>query len=56
MMTDIVKKSGIRSEAEGVNVGADFYEAIDRRAKDMIEMAVERAKANGRRTVKARDV
>lgn len=55
-MTDVVKKSGIRSSAEGVNVGADFYSEIDERVKDLIGEAVERAKANGRRTVKARDV
>lgn len=55
-MTDVVKKSGIRDTAEGVNVGSDFYEAVDNTVKDMIEMAVNRAKENGRRTVKARDI
>jgi len=56
MMTDVVKKSGIRDTAEGVNVGSDFYEAVDERAKDLIHTAVERAQENGRRTVKARDI
>ena len=55
-MVDVLKKSGVRDAADGVNVGSDFYDALDDRVKDMIERAVERAEANGRRTVKARDV
>lgn len=55
-MVDVLKKSGVRDAAEGVNVGSDFYDALDDQVKDMIERAVERAEANGRRTVKARDV
>lgn len=55
-MTDVVKKSGVRMVAEGVNVGADFYDAVDERAKELVSHAVQRAKDNGRRTVKARDV
>lgn len=55
-MTDIVKKSGIRRAADDVNVGADFYEAVDERVKDLIDQAVQRAQDNGRRTVKGRDV
>lgn len=55
-MVDVLKKSGVREAAEGVNVGSDFYEALDERAQELIERAVERAEENGRRTVKARDV
>lgn len=55
-MADIVKKSGVREAAHGVNVGAEFYEELDRRAQEMVERAVERAQENGRKTVKARDV
>ncbi|MFB6244922.1 MAG: DUF1931 domain-containing protein [Candidatus Nanohaloarchaea archaeon] len=55
-MVDVLKKSGVREAADGVNVGSDFYEALDERVKDMISRAVERADENGRRTVKARDV
>ncbi|WEL19573.1 DUF1931 domain-containing protein [Candidatus Nanohalococcus occultus] len=55
-MVDVLKKSGVRDAADGVNVGSDFYDALDEQVKDMIERAVERAEANGRRTVKARDV
>lgn len=55
-MVDVLKKSGVRDAAEGVNVGRDFYEALDERVKDLIDVAVSRAEGNGRRTVKARDV
>ncbi len=55
-MADVIKKSGVREAAQGVNVGSDFYEELDRRAQEMVQRAVERAQANGRKTVKARDV
>lgn len=55
-MVDVLKKSGVRDAAEGVNVGSDFYDSLDETVKDLIERAVERAEANGRRTVKSRDV
>jgi histone H3/H4 len=55
-MVDVLKKSGVRDAAEGVNVGSDFYDALDDEVKDLVDRAVERAEANGRRTVKARDV
>lgn len=55
-MVDVLKKSGCRDAADGVNVGSDFYDALDEKVKDLIERAVERAEDNGRRTVKARDV
>jgi len=55
-MVDVLKKSGVRDAAEGVNVGSDFYDALDDEVKRLVERAVERAEDNGRRTVKARDV
>ncbi len=55
-MARLIKKSGVREAAEGVNVGADFYEELDRRAQELVERAVSRAEDNGRKTVKARDV
>ena len=55
-MVDVLKKSGVRDEADGVNVGSDFYDALDDRVKDLINRAVDRAQGNNRKTVKARDV
>lgn len=54
-MADVLKKSGVKDAAKGVNVGSDFYDALDQRVKELIETAVERAEGNGRKTVKARD-
>lgn len=54
-MVDIVKKSAVRDAANGMNVGSDFYEALDEQVEELIDRAVERAEENGRRTVKARD-
>ena len=53
-MVDILKKSGVKDHADA-NVGSDFYEALDEQVKELIDRAVERADANGRRTIKARD-
>jgi len=55
-MVDLLKKSGVRDAADDVNVGSDFYEALDKKAKELVEDAIQRAKDNGRKTVKARDV
>lgn len=55
-LVDVLKKSGVRETAGDVNVGSDFYEALDDRVKELIERSVERAQSNGRKTIKARDV
>ena len=55
-MVDVLKKSGVREAADGVNVGSDFYEELDEEVKALIDRAMERAEANGRKTVKSRDV
>lgn len=55
-MAQCIKKSGIREAAQGLNVGQDVYEEVDQRVQDMIRRARKRAKENGRKTLKARDV
>jgi len=55
-MVDVLKKSGVREAADGMNVGSDVYEALDDEVKELISRAAERADGNGRRTIKARDV
>jgi histone H3/H4 len=54
-MADVIKKAGVRENAEGLNVGSGFYEALDEKVKELIDDASRRAEGNGRRTVKARD-
>lgn len=54
-MTDIVKKAPIRDAVEPMNVGAEFYQEVDEHVKEFLERAADRAEANGRKTLKARD-
>jgi hypothetical protein len=39
-VVDVIKKSGVREAAEDINVGSDFYEELERRARELIERAV----------------
>lgn len=58
-MNDTIKKSGIREflqNEHNLNVGSDVYDAADEALKEFLAKAAERARADGRRTVKARDV
>lgn len=55
IMSSITKKTGVREAAHGKNVGADFYEELEGRVKELVERAVQRAEENGRKTLKARD-
>lgn len=63
-MVQVINKAGVRETARSsssnggnpVNVGNDFYDALDQRAMELIRRAVERAQANGRKTIKSRDV
>lgn len=52
----LVVKSKIKEQAEGLNVAGDFADALDKEVKDLIKKAVERCKANGRKTCQARDL
>ncbi len=51
----LIKKSAVKEAAGELNVSAEFYEALDRRARDLVKHARRRAQENGRRTLKARD-
>jgi histone H3/H4 len=55
-MPDLIKKKGVREAAKGMNVGSDFYTALDQEVIRLVDRAVERADENNRKTVKARDV
>lgn len=55
-MTDLITKTGVRQAIDGVNVGSDFYEALDTRVGELVRQAVQRARDNNRATVKQRDV
>ena len=52
----LVVKSKIKEVVKELNVAGDFAEALEKKVETLIAEATERAKANGRRTVQARDL
>ncbi len=52
----LIVKSNVKKHSEGFDVAAEFIEALDKEAQKLIKKAVERARANGRHTLMARDV
>jgi histone H3/H4 len=52
----MIVKSAVREKVKGqYNVGEDFLNKLDANVAAMVSRAAERAKANGRKTLKARD-
>ncbi|MEK6903870.1 MAG: DUF1931 domain-containing protein [Nanoarchaeota archaeon] len=51
----LVVKSKIKEYAKGMNVSADFAEALSQRVELLVKDAAARAKANKRSTIKSRD-
>jgi len=51
----LVVKSAVKEAASGMNVAHDVPEALNSKVQREIEDAMRRAKANGRRTLQARD-
>ena len=52
----IVVKSQIKELCRGMSISEDLAEALDKKVKGIVQDAIERAKANNRRTVMARDL
>ncbi len=55
----IVVKSKVRElikELGDYKVGGDLFDALDKLVEGIVKKAAERAKANGRKTVSARDL
>lgn len=55
-MVDIVVKAKIKDLASGYNVASDFPDELDSLVKTIVQKAISRAKANGRRTIMAKDL
>jgi len=53
---DLIIKSKIKSAVPDMSVAGEVADALNRKVLDILDKAVERAKANGRRTVQARDL
>ena len=52
----VIVKTKIKDMVGTYSVSADFSEELNKKVKHMIEDAVKRAEANGRKTVMARDI
>jgi histone H3/H4 len=52
----LVVRSKIKDQAKGMNVAGDVADALSNEVATLIQRGSERAKANGRRTLQARDL
>jgi hypothetical protein len=52
----IISKSRTKAAVKDCNVSSDFYEALDGVVRDMIAKAEDRAKGNGRKTLRPYDL
>ena len=55
-MIDLIIKSKIREAVKGLNVSSEVPDALNKKVQRLLDDASERAKANGRRTLQARDL
>jgi len=55
-MSDLIVKSKIKAAVKELNVSSDVPEALNKKVEHLLKEAAERAKANGRRTLQARDL
>ena len=49
-------KSAVRGMMKGMRAGGDFFKELDNRISWKVKRAIERAKANGRKTLRAADL
>ena len=52
----LVVKSQVKETAGDMNVAIDFVDALDKKVERLIKEAIDRAKANNRRTIMAKDL
>ena len=52
----VIVKSKVKEICGKINVGGDFTDALDKKVEQMVKDAIERAKANNRRTIMAKDI
>ena len=55
-MSDLIIKSKIKDAVPGLNVSSEVPVALNKKVEQLLKDASERAKANGRRTLQARDL
>jgi histone H3/H4 len=55
-MVDLIVKSKIKEAVPGLNVASEVADALNKKVISILQDAADRAKANGRRTMQARDI
>ena len=55
-MTELIVKSKIKSAVPDLSVSGDVAEILNKKVLSMLQEASQRAKANGRRTLQAKDL
>lgn len=55
-MADLIVQSAVKENIDGLNVAADFYDALDEEVAELLANAERRAQENDRRTVQPRDL
>ena len=53
---ELIVRSAVRERLEEMRVASAFYEPFDEKVDELVREAAERAEANGRKTVQARDL
>lgn len=56
MAVELIVKSRIKEAVKELNVASEVAEALNQKVAELLHHASERAKANGRRTLQARDL
>lgn len=56
MADSLVVRSKIKEVAKDMNVASDFADALNEEVKKLVDKAVKRAEANGRKTIQPRDL
>lgn len=56
MGDSLIVKSKVKDYVKDMNVSGDFADALSKVCEDLIAKACERAAANGRKTIQARDL
>lgn len=54
--TDLIVKSKIKEAVSELNIASEVAEALNEKVYKLLQDASQRAKANGRRTLQARDL
>lgn len=55
-MVDLIVKSKIKEAVKDLDVAAEVMPALNKKVEQILKEASERAKANGRKTLQARDI